>query len=357
MWFDLHSWIGLKLFLFMAFICLTGTLATLAHEIDWLIQPAIRVQPDGAIRSWGDQLDAVRHRHPEWKIVRLSAPEGRYFAAKAEAKPPGGRTRFVWVDPWRAHVTGDTGWFNAHRLLRNTHRHLMMPTRYGVPLVSSLSIALLLSFASSLVIYKKWWKGFLSRPRGPQPRRFWGDIHRLAGVWSLGFVLLIALTGLWYLVESLGGAAPHAHARPLADAPANPAPPPGTVIDGRALDRIIASAKRVWPQLRIASVALDEKTGTVTLEGQAAAILVRDRVNQLRYRVGDALPHARIDGTTLSFHQRVSEMADPLHFGNFAGLALKLVWCFFGGLMTLLSFTGVYLYGMRTLHPPRAAAR
>ena len=209
-WFDLHSWVGLKLSLLMAFVCLTGTLAVFSHEIDWLLHPEMRVAPSDESASWGGMLSAVRARHPDWKVSRIEAPWGKRFAAAASVQTPEGRLRFVWIDPHRGVVTGDTGWFNTQRFLRNTHRHLMLPTAWGVPIVSSLAIALLVTLASSFVIYKRWWRGFFSWPRVERRRRFWGDLHRLAGVWSLWFVLLIALTGAWYLVESLGGDAPAA---------------------------------------------------------------------------------------------------------------------------------------------------
>ena len=38
----------------------------------------------------------------------------------------------------------------------------------------------------------------------------------------------------------------------------------------------------------------------------------------------------RTDATDLSAHQRISEAADPLHFGTWGGLASKLVWFVFG---------------------------
>ena len=172
LWFDLHSWIGLKLSLFMSFVLVTGTLAVLAHEIDWLLNPPMRVQPDPLRRaSWGEMADAVRRAHPRWTLESIQAPQASRFAAQATVRTAQGRPRFVWVDPYRGVVTGDTAWFNAHRLLRNSHRHLMMPTAIGVPIVAALSIPLLLSALSSLYIYKRWWRGFFAMPRrGTQPR-------------------------------------------------------------------------------------------------------------------------------------------------------------------------------------------
>ncbi len=36
-WLDLHRWVGLKLSILLSFVLITGTLATVSHEIDWLL--------------------------------------------------------------------------------------------------------------------------------------------------------------------------------------------------------------------------------------------------------------------------------------------------------------------------------
>jgi uncharacterized iron-regulated membrane protein len=356
LWFELHSWVGLKLSLLMAFVCLTGTLAVFSHEIDWLLHPQMRVAPSDESASWGEMLSAVRARYPDWKVSRIEAPWGKRFAAVASVQTPEGRLRFVWIDPHRGHVTGDTGWFNTQRFLRNTHRHLMLPTAWGVPIVSSLAVALLVTFASSFVIYKRWWRGFFSWPRGERRRRFWGDVHRLAGVWSLWFVLLIALTGAWYLVESLGGDAPAAQSGWPAAAAG-----PGTVpIAAAHVDQAVAQARRDWPGLKVGGVSLDEANGRLVIDGQAEAWLVRDRANAMAFDTHGRLL-ATVQGQQLSVHQRIAEMADPLHFGTFGGLVTQALWFLFGAALTLLSLSGVYLFGLRTaesLRPrrPRAGA-
>ena len=81
----------------------------------------------------------------------------------------------------------------------------MLPTKIGIPIVCSLALLLAASLVSGIVTYKKWWRGFFRAPRGGDGRRMTGDLHRLMGLWSLWFVALITLTGLWYLVETLGG--------------------------------------------------------------------------------------------------------------------------------------------------------
>lgn len=351
-WFDLHSWIGLKLCLFTGFVCLTGTLAVFAAEIDWLLHAEMRVAPGETRASWGQLVGAVQKAHPDWTLEGVAAPHASRFAAQAQMRKPDGRRRFVWIDPYTGRVTGDTHWFNAHRLLRNTHRHLMLPVKYGVPLVAALSIPLLLSLISSFFIYKRWWRGFFSWPRADRPRRLWGDIHRLFGVWSLWFVALIAITGGWYLVESLGGDA---------EPPAKIAVPAGgktpAPADPQAIDQAVAALQQQWPELRVRGMRPSLDGQGLLLDGQARAWLVRDRANVAGFDLRDGRLLDRQDGREMNLHQRIAEMADPLHFGSFGGWPVRLLWFLFGAALTTLSFTGVYLYGLRVADALRSARR
>jgi uncharacterized iron-regulated membrane protein len=192
------------------------------------------------------------------------------------------------------------------------------------------------------VIYKHWWRGFLEPVRLERPRRAWGDVHRLAGVWSLPFLLLMALTGLWYLVESLGGRAPGI----------GPPPTPGGEISTREaatlLPRILATAHRAFPGLRIKRIVFPSASESdFRIEGQYRAVLVRERANAIWVEPRTGEVRAVVDGRSLDLHQRISEMADPLHFGNFAGWPTKVAWFLFGLLLTALTMSGAAVYALR----------
>ncbi|KAB8318357.1 PepSY domain-containing protein [Tolypothrix campylonemoides VB511288] len=345
-WFTLHSWVGLKLSLFMGFILLTGTLATLAHEIDWLLTPAMRVSPvddDAPRASWGTLAANAARAQPGWTVERIGAPIDPWFAARVTISR-GEQTRYVHLHPATGAVQGTSGFFNVHRFLRNTHRHLMLPVKYGVPIVCSLALLLAVSLVSSLSIYKRWWRGFFAWPRRDNRRRFWGDLHRLGGVWSLWFVLLMAVTGVWYLVEELGAEAPRFDdlGRGGVEA-AQPFAP-----DARRIDALVAAAQARWPSLRIAEVMPPRADDdALVVNGQADAILVRPRANAVGVRADSGAVTGVIEGHRLSLHQRISEAADPLHFGTFGGLPTKLLWFAFGLVLTGLSFSGAVLYALR----------
>ncbi len=81
-WWTVHQWVGLKLSLFLSFILFTGTLAVVSQEIDWLLQPSLRVAPssvEGPV-AW-DRIAASAARHPEAaKVTYISAPTASAFA-------------------------------------------------------------------------------------------------------------------------------------------------------------------------------------------------------------------------------------------------------------------------------------
>lgn len=251
--------------------------------------------------------------------------------------------------------SGEQGFVDSQRVLRNLHRHLNLPTKYGIPIVASLSILLLISVATSFVVYRKWWQGFFKPIRWRDARTAWGDFHRLAGVWSLWFVALIALTGLRYLVETLGGDAPDLPEPKMeiaALAPANT-----TIAAADALAACLAAVHRADSALDIELVQFpDEKSGAFVFQGQRKAWLVRARANAIWVDAATARVVMASDGRDLSVHQRISEMADPLHFGTFAGYWTRVSWFVFGLLMTALALSGAAIYSHRIAHGVRAIA-
>lgn len=345
---------GLKLSIFISFIMLTGTLAVFSNEIDWLINPGMRVDPttlSGEI-NW-PAIAKTAYAFTEGATVQsLNAPLGSRFAAYAVVVTESGERRLIYMHPSTGELQGDYSWVTAQRVLRSMHRHLFLPTNIGVPIVSAISLLLAVSVVTSFVIYKRWWRGFFQPIRFRRnARTVWGDCHRLAGVWSLWFVALMALTGLWYLAESTG-----------LDAPGHPSTQvPATDQSADQLTAALAVAvpavRAAQPKLRIKRILLPGgQSGAFVFQGDHEAMLVRPRSNAVWVNANDASVRLVTDGRNLSLHQRISEMADPLHFGNFGGLWTKTIWFIFGAALTFLSVSGVAIYTARLLKVEKRAA-
>jgi uncharacterized iron-regulated membrane protein len=76
--------------------------------------------------------------------------------------------------------------------------------------------------------------------------------------------------------------------------------------------------------------------------------LVRERTNAVFI---DPLT-GRIVGKRIAHQmgvgERIVHTADPLHFGNFGGIATKLIWVVFGLFLTGMAGSGAYIYAKRT---------
>ena len=118
---------------------------------------------------------------------------------------------------------------------------------------------------------------------------------------------------------------------------------------------MVADVVAHWPALQVRGLQFDGDTLQVI--GQADAWLVRDRANAVALDLRDGHVLGRVDGRDLDVHQRISEMADPLHFGSFGGWPVRLLWFLAGAALSALSLSGVYLYGLRVGDALRSAAR
>jgi uncharacterized iron-regulated membrane protein len=212
---------------------------------------------------------------------------------------------------------------------------------WGYWFVGAFSIVLLLMALTPLMFYRRWWRGFLTLKTRRGARVFWSDAHKLTGVWSLVFAFLIALTGVWYLVEFFDVDLGYPELAPIAGKPV--AHPP-------SLDDVVAKAQAAWPSLRITSVTPAEGNWlgpVVHVDGEGEAILVRDRANYLVLDAANGTILRRQAAADVGWPARWVDTADPVHFGNFAGLWSKGLWVVFGLLLSALPLTGAYLHVQR----------
>lgn len=346
--FLLHSLFGLKLSLFLGFVCLTGTIATVSHEIEWLLHPEVRAASDGRTDNYAGMWALVRERYPDAYIQSLGTydrADSTYFARQADIVLPDGAERRVYIDPARMSITGEGTGPTFRSVMRGLHYYLLLPGEWPFYLVTSLGFVLIMSLVTGLLTYKKFWRGFTRRPRWERSTRTWaGDLHRLIGLWSLWFVAVIGLTSVWYLVE---------RATPTMETPEPEAveryflPTP----DAERVDRWVAAARARFPGMSVTFVQMPYgERDPVVVQGQWDAWLVRERTHAVFIDPATDRVIGERAAAQMSAVERWVHTADPLHFGNFGGLATKLVWVVFGLLLTGLCVTGLVIFTKRTAH-------
>jgi len=355
-WFRVHSFTGVITGLMLFVICWSGTFAVLSHELDWLATPEARVTHEqGEAASWGTIRAAVENEYPAAEIVLLDAPLYSRSAARVLVNLPEQDSVWVYVNPYTAEVQGALGYFNIQRFFRSLHYSLFVPGIAGIPvglyLVSIFSITMLTSLVAALYFYKRWWTRFFRFKRGGG-RVLWSELHKTAGLWSIWFVLVIGVTGVWYLYEAIQPGPVNYVGPPPGGIVEPPAPSSDPALPMLPLDRVIEKARAAWPALEINTVGhgwYSPGADTFYLEGQAGFPLVRDRANQVHLdpRTGEVLWQS--GAADLPLYWLWSNMADPLHFGDFGGLWSKAVWFVFGLILCGLILTGTYLHSKRLI--------
>jgi uncharacterized iron-regulated membrane protein len=359
-WFLVHSWLALPIWFFLLIVCVTGTLAVVSQEIVWLANPQIRAsQPADETQplSYGQILNAIQQERPELAVEWLSSPEESHFALTAQVSEPGGGTFRLYINPYTGAIQGVSPNFDFQAFTRALHGWWLVPFTNGYSwgwyLVSLLGLPLLVSLITGLVVYKRFWKGFFTpRLRFNQGARiFWGDFHRLSGIWSIWFIAVISITGTWFLIEAL-----------LSDLHISISTegPPAFVArhevpltaDGLApkqldLDRLTAIATEQIPGLEVSFISMPEDAYShYSVGGRGWYPLMFQTADINPYTGAVAGANLLDDRSALEF---VTESMRPLHTGDFGGLWIKLIWFFFGLVLSMMVLSGLLIWSKRTV--------
>jgi uncharacterized iron-regulated membrane protein len=351
-WFIWHSWIGVTAGLLLFVICWSGSVAVFSEEIDWLLNAAERVEPSGELQSWGEWQAAVEHAYPQARVDSILAPRTRDSAAELWIETTDGRLLRTYVNPYTAQVVGQTSYFNVQRFFRSLHMCFFDwgGTGAGYYMVMAFSLVLIGSLATSLLFYKRWWRRFFAWKAHSSVRAFWSEAHKLSGLWSLWFIALMAITGIWYLLEFAGLGFAYPELQPV-----------GRVAGPARLttDELVKQAQKASPELTLTQMYLPGGYyGDIAVfHGDDGSVLVRNRANIVTVDANSGAPMLIRSAGDLDWPARWVDTADPLHFGNFGGLLSKIFWFVFGLLLSALCLTGAYLQLQRQLRHHSQAPR
>ncbi|SFC23434.1 Uncharacterized iron-regulated membrane protein [Flagellimonas taeanensis] len=345
--FNIHSWIGIRLSILFFIVCFSGTLATLSHEMDWLFNPNIRAVPQEHLASRNTMVSNFRALYPKSKItywVRHDEP----YLCDIIYREENGKRSYVFANPYTGKIQGESN-LTIQRYFRDLHYFLFIPFyQIGYLIVLTFAFLLLISLVTALFFYKKWWRKLFELQTGKGSLVFFRSLHRLVGLWSVPFTLLFSVTGIWYFLERTNVADIRTTANPLIP---KVVPPEGndnaTKLDLSQTvdyDMAIALAKREIPQLSVGSITPPRKPNeSIYLTGHSDVPLVRQRANRVyvnpyTYQV-IGVQRAEHEGTVMW----LNDIADPLHFGYWGGLATKILWFLMGMGICSLILTGIWI--------------
>ncbi|MBV1909828.1 MAG: PepSY domain-containing protein [Kangiellaceae bacterium] len=358
-WFQIHGWASLPIWIVFCLVCLTGTIAVFSHELTWLTNPAARaINPDNLQeKSMPELISIVERSYPTAKITTGIAFEPylvRAIVFTDTDKPQA----IAYVNQFTGEIQEVNNGATFINFIRSLHAWLLFPWQHsysvGYYLVCSMAIAMLTALISGLIIYKKFWRAF-TRPKirfNKRKKILLGDLHRTAGVWSIWFLLLMSVTGLWYLIQAILW---------HTDVEIDPNPPtikeiPAATNDGivplrkYSLKEALLITKQKFPDFKSTYIMPPEHTrDTYKLYGKGDFIFY----DQYSYGVAvdpfsGEITHIR-SPQTMDTVQTLSHIANPLHYGTIGGIWTKAIWFIFGVFLTGMSVTGFWMWSERTL--------
>ena len=205
-WIKVHIYLALSFGFLFVLMGLTGSLCVYRDELDELFNPKLIISQSGAHMLSPDKIiAAVRAAHPDrfgvWTLEMPRSVQGAvtvWFDKPRETVGALYAPLMVSVNPYTAEVIANRFWGQTLMTwLADLHTQLQLDY-LGREVVAWVAVFLMISVASGVYL---WWPGWRQLWLAFKIRHDAGlmrcllDLHRLGGISSAGFLLLLAFTG------------------------------------------------------------------------------------------------------------------------------------------------------------------
>jgi uncharacterized iron-regulated membrane protein len=217
----------------------------------------------------------------------------------------------------------------------------------GKLFLGGMGLLFLIAIVSGVVLYWPFTRRLqFGTLRQDKPSRIrWLDRHNLLGVTTVVWASLVAATGVintwaepmldqWRASELASMVAPYA---------GKPAPS-----HAASLDRIVDNAIKAAPGMEVAFIAFP---GTPFSSAHHFAAFMRGDTpltsRLLKPVLLDAETAEVVDTRDLPFYLKALFISQPLHFGDYGGMPMKIIWAVLDVFTIVVIGSGLYLYVAR----------
>jgi uncharacterized iron-regulated membrane protein len=358
-WCWIHKWTSLICTVFLLMLCLTGLPLIFHHEIDHafsdLEEPANlpASAPRASIDRVVESAKAARPGEvPHIIAADAEEPEVLYVGMGKTPSSPLPDDTTVVVDSRTAKVLGQEkfgeGGFMDWMYLLHVEMFAGIP---GKLFLGGMAALFLVALVSGVVIYAPFMRersfGVVRRERGRRLK--WLDLHNLLGITIAVWAFVVGATGmintwadlllkLWQFQE-LG-----AMTAPYRDKPA--------VTDLASVDQVVAISRASEPGMDFRFIAFP---GNVFSSPHHYVVFMRgDKAltgRILKPVLVDAKTGAFSDKRDMPWYITSLLVSQPLHFGDYGGMPLKIIWALFDLVTIVVLVSGVYLWWKRRKIP------
>lgn len=315
---------------------ITGAILVFSDEYEEAADaPWVKVaNPSGAF-SYDASVPVLQAQYPQWELRAYGQPEANealiYELRKGELR------KRVYVHPQDGtilHVTEQAQWYKQLLLFHYT----LFSGTSGKIAVFFIGVLFLASLLTGFYVYRRSIvKVLLFRVRlgRKNKRNYNSSLHRIVGVWSLLFNLLIVSAGL-----ALAGKVSLAA---LEGKKARAAEPSATIA---SVDAHRAALLGAHKDFEVHMVRIRPTGNTLYFAGRYKRDPFYYGVyySSFTVNVESGEVEKKVVLRDESLTKRLLSFSGPLHFGNWGGLPVKILYCLFGLTPALLSITGFVIW-------------
>jgi uncharacterized iron-regulated membrane protein len=233
--------------------------------------------------------------------------------------------------------------------LLTLHRALFLDLP-GELLMGLMALLLIVSLLSGALVYGPFMRRLAFGTLRTQPSRLrWFDLHNLLGIVTFCWVLVVGATGVMNALSTPLFGLWQMRTLPPVLKPFRGRPLPQTLT---SVDEAVARTAALLPDMRVSSVLFPNgivasprhfvvwTQGKSPITSRLFTPMLIDAETGIPTIVGG-----------LPWYLRALELSRPLHFGDYGGLPLKILWALFDLTLIVVLGSGVYLWLSRRKTP------
>lgn len=353
-WSVVHTWTSLICTLFLLMLAITGLPLIFHHEIDHLLghSPEFKQMPADTPLLDLQQLVAFAEAHRPGDVMQYFGwddedPNGvmAIMAPTAGTEPNASHTFMLDARTGEAFESPSAnGGFMMVMLRLHTD---MYAGPWGMLFLGAMGLLFVAAIISGAVLYAPFMRRltFATVRSDKSTRVRWLDLHNLIGVVTLTWAMVVGVTGVINACADLVIAAWRNDSLATMVAPYRDAPP---LLQRAPATRLLEIAEAAAPGMVPDFIAFP---GTRFSSEHHYAVFMKGATHLTAHLLTPVLIDANnLHVTTIGerpWYMNALGLSQPLHFGDYGGMPMKVLWGLLDVLTIIVLGSGLYLWWVR----------
>jgi uncharacterized iron-regulated membrane protein len=352
-WAWIHKWSSLVCTVFMLLLCVTGLPLIFHHEIGHLLGTEIEAveMPANTPRISMDRvMEIAKAKHPD-KVGMFASQEADddriWFVTLATTPTSEVDMKQVAVDARTGEVLGQPPLSSGFMYIMFSLHVNLFAGLAGMLFLGFMGMLLLVAIVSGVVLYGPFMKKLeFGTVRAERSTRLkWLDLHNLIGIVTLAWLLVVGATGVintwadllvkyWQFDQMAEMVAPYKGKPPITEL--------------GSLQKAVDAAIALEPDMKMGFIAFP---GTTFSSPHHYGIFMRgtEALTSRLFKpvLVDATTGEVTDSRTLPWYLTGLLLSQPLHFGDYGGRPMQIMWAILDLMSIVVLGSGLYLWIVR----------